>query len=230
MQTSTARHSSKISIVPIALFPLSGTGSGVFAVAICTTGVCNGLCGESTEAAWPIVTGSEAAVVLLAVKTSRAAASLELPTAALLVAVARGRLVSSPSADRDGAWLSPTGVAPVSSILAEPKPARPATTQPARTTVGHNAAATVVNRRQFMIPASKGSVRAKLHSHACDSTDFSGHNVSAQWRKPQASNFSNTCCLRATRQPQATCCTPCRLMAGEGFRELSSTSARNDRE
>src|SRR6516164_6448192 len=237
MQTSTARHSSKISIEPTAFFPLSGTGSDVLAVATRAAGVCSaGICGKSVECgklvetAWPIVTGSsEAAAILVVVRASAAADASELPAATSLIAVTCGGSVSSALAERGGARRSSPGLAPRFSTLAEPKPARLATTQPARTTVGHNAAAAVVNRRLFMIPASKGSVRAKLHSHACDSTDFSGHNVSAQWRKPQASNFSNTCCLRATRQPQATCCTPCRLMAGEGFRELSSTSARNDR-
>src|SRR3974390_1843696 len=144
MQTSTARHSSKISIEPTAFFTLSGTGSDVLAVATCAAGVCSaGICGKSVECgklvetAWPIVTGSsEAAAILVVVRASAAADASEPPTAALLIAVGCSGAVGSAPAERDGAWRFTTGVSPLFSTLAEPKPARLATTQPARTTVG----------------------------------------------------------------------------------------------
>src|ERR1700751_2474370 len=168
MQTSTARHSSKISIGLTAFefaafLPLSGTGSGVLAVATCTVGVCTGgVCGKSVDAAWSIDAGSSGDVaVLVAIKTSLAAATSELPTAALPTAVACGGSVGTTSAESDGVWWSPIGVAPEFSILAEPEPARLAAPQPAKPTVGQNATATAVNRRRFMILASKGSIRAE---------------------------------------------------------------------
>jgi hypothetical protein len=71
----------------------------------------------------------------------------------LPIAVAWGASASSASAVRDGARSS-IGTAPVFSIPLEPQPASQATTQPARATVAHNGAATVANRRGFMIPSS----------------------------------------------------------------------------
>src|SRR6266403_2564934 len=74
-------------------------------------------------------------------------------TAALPIAVACGATASSVSAVTDGARRSSTGTAAVISMPAEPKPASEAATQPARTTVPQDAAATVANRRAFMIPS-----------------------------------------------------------------------------
>src|SRR6202035_5279600 len=53
---------------------------------------------------------------------------------------------------RDAARSS-IGTAPVFSMPAEPKPASQAMIHPARTTVPHNAGATVADRRGFMIPS-----------------------------------------------------------------------------
>jgi hypothetical protein len=79
--------------------------------------------------------------------------SAAFATAALPITVAWGASASSASAVRDGARCS-IGTAPVFSIPLEPQPASQATTQPARATVAHNGAATVANRRGFMIPSS----------------------------------------------------------------------------
>src|SRR5882724_10887303 len=68
-------------------------------------------------------------------------------TAPVLVAIACGASGTSAAAARDGARRFSIGTAPVFSMPAEPKPASQATTQPARTTVPHNGAVTVGNRR-----------------------------------------------------------------------------------
>src|SRR5712675_2573961 len=122
----------------------------------CVTGagVSGSICDGLGNAATTIDSGlSEAAVVSVAVPVtgSAAVATSALATAALPIAVAFGATASSASAARDGARRSSIGTAPVFSIPAEPKPTSQATTQLARTTVPHNAAATVANRRGFMI-------------------------------------------------------------------------------
>src|SRR6266851_1757007 len=155
MQISATRHSSRISTESTASLASFGTGSGVLAVVTGTGGVSGGsICDESGNAATTIDSGlSEAAIVSVAVTVpdSAAVATPALATAALPIAVACGATASSTSAVRDDARRSLIGTAPVFSIPAEPKPTSQATTQPARTTVPHNAAATVANRRGFMI-------------------------------------------------------------------------------
>src|SRR6266852_5313846 len=168
MQISATRHSSRISMELTASLASFGTGSGVLAVANCTGGVSGGsICDESGDAASTIDSGSsEAAVVSVAVPVpdSAAVATSALATAALPIAVACGASASSASAVRDGARRSSIGTAPVFSMPAEPKPASQATTQPARTTVPHNAAATVANRRGFMIPSPPKAPTALIFS------------------------------------------------------------------
>ena len=98
---------------------------------------------------------SEAALASVAVPiTDSVAATPVISTAALPITVAWDASASSASAVRDAARRSTIGAAPVFSIPAEPKPASQATTQPAITTVWHNTAAAVANRRGFMIPTS----------------------------------------------------------------------------
>src|SRR5712675_3259202 len=153
MQTSATTHPSTISMELTASLTSFGTGSGVLAVATCTGGVLGGsFCDESGNAATTFGS-SEAAVVSVAVPVTDSAAVVTpaLATAALPIAAACGASASSASAVRDGARRSSIGTAPVFSIPAEPKPTSQATTQLARTTVPHNAAATVANRRGFMI-------------------------------------------------------------------------------
>src|ERR1700682_5373193 len=156
MQMSATRHSSRILMEVTASLASFGTGSGVLAVATCTGGVPGGgICDESGNATSTIDSGSsEAAVVSVAVPVTDSAAvtTTSLATAALPVAVVCGASASSASALRDGARRSSIGTAPVFSMPAEPKPASQATTQPPRTTVPHNGAATVGNRRGFIIP------------------------------------------------------------------------------
>src|SRR5437762_6450182 len=158
MQMSATRHSSRISTESTASLASFGTGSGVLAVV--TDGVSGGsICDESGNAATTIDSGlSEAAVVSVAVPVTGSAAvatsalaTAALATAALPIAVAGGATASSASAVRDAARRSSIGTAAVISMPAEPKPAIEATTQPARTTVPQDTAATVANRRAFMI-------------------------------------------------------------------------------
>src|SRR6266567_7389260 len=156
---SATRHSSRISIGLTASLAFSlasfGTGSGGLAVATCMGGVSGGIiCDELGNAASTIDSGSsEAAVVSMAVPVtdSAAVATSALATAALPIVVGCDASASSASAVTDGARRSWIGTAPACSMPAEPKPASQATTQAARTTVPHNAAATVANRRGFMI-------------------------------------------------------------------------------
>src|SRR5260370_19751878 len=150
---SATRQSWRISMGLTVSLASFGTGSGLLAVATCTGGVSDGgICDEAGDPASTIDSGSsEAAVVSVAVIDSAAVATSALAIAALPIAVACGAFASSASAARDGARRSSIGTAPVFSMPAEPKPTGQATTQPARTTVPHNAAATVANRRGFMI-------------------------------------------------------------------------------
>src|SRR6266852_1580993 len=156
MQISATRHSSRISTESTASLASFGTGSGVLAVVTGSGGVSGSICDESGNAATTIDSGlSEAAVVSVAVSVTGSAvvATSALATAALPIAVACGATASTASAVRDGARRSSIGTAAVISMPAEPKPASEATTQPARTTVPQDAAATVANRRAFMIPS-----------------------------------------------------------------------------
>src|SRR5258705_7831044 len=153
MEMPATRHSSRVSMVFTASLASFSTGSGVFAVATCTGGVSGGsTCDESGKAASRIDLGwSEAAVVSAAVPVtdSATAATSALATVILPDAVACG--ASTTSAVRDGSGWPSIDTAPVFSNPAEPKPTSQATTQPARPTVPHNAAATVANRPGFMI-------------------------------------------------------------------------------
>src|SRR5450755_3391381 len=127
----------------------------------CTGGKsADSVCDGSGNAATTIDFGlSEAAVVSVAVPAagSAAVATSALATAAfatmaLAIAIACGSAASLALAAREAARSS-IGTAPEFSILAVAKPGSRATTQPARTTVPHNAAATIANRRVFMMPS-----------------------------------------------------------------------------
>src|SRR6202035_4473344 len=124
-------------------------------VATCTGGRSAGICDGSGNAASTVDSGSYEATILpvaIPVTDSAAVATSLLATAALPIAVAWGGPASPALAVRDAARSS-IGTAPVYSMPAEPKPASQATIHPARTTVPHNASATVVDRRGFMIPS-----------------------------------------------------------------------------
>src|SRR5260370_2614701 len=123
-------------------------------VGTCTGGRSVGLCDGSGNAASTIDSGSSEAIILpvaIPVADSAAVATSVLATAALPIAVACGASASSALAVRDAARSS-IGTAPVFSMPAEPKPASQATIHPARTIDPHNAA-TVADRRGFMIPS-----------------------------------------------------------------------------
>src|SRR5258705_12973277 len=130
-----------------------GTRSDGFAVATCTGGKsAGGICDGSGNAASTIESGSSEAAglgVAVRVTDSTAVATSALAITALPIG-ACGASASLASAVRDAARFS-IGTAPVLLMPAEPKPASQATIHPARTTVPHNAGATVANRRGFMI-------------------------------------------------------------------------------
>src|SRR6266403_4666619 len=161
-----------------------GTKSDVFAVATCTGGKSAGsVCDGSGNAATTIDSGlSEATVVSVAVPAagSAAVATSALATTALPIAIgiACGSSASLALAARDAARFS-IGTAPVFLMPAEPKPASQPTIQPARTTVPHNAGATVANRRGFMI----GRLQSLHLSHAAQPSmrraDFSDQDMAA---------------------------------------------------
>src|SRR6266436_5397593 len=183
MQISATRHSSRISTELTASLASFGTGSGALAVVICTGGVSGGsICDESGNAASTIDSGTcEAAAVSVTVPVTDSAAVVTsaLATAAVLpITLACAAYASSASAARDGARWSSIGTAPVFSMPAEPKPASQATTKLARTTVPQNDAATVANRRGFMIPSPPKA--PMLHSQACDGADSSDQDINAQ--------------------------------------------------
>src|SRR2546429_6568678 len=161
----------------------------------CVTGagVSGSICDGSDNAATTIDSGlSEAAVVPVAVPVTGSAAvatsalataalaTALLATAALPIAVAGGATASSASAVRDGARRSSIGTAAVISMPAEPKPAIEATTQPARTTVPQDTAATVANRRAFMIRRLQSLHLSHAAHQACDGADSSDQNINAQ--------------------------------------------------
>src|SRR5258705_521781 len=202
---------SRISTESTASLASFGTGSGVLAVVTDTGGVSGGsICDESGNAATTIDSGlSEAAVVSVAVPVTGSAAvatsalaTAALATAALPIGIACGSSASLALAARDAARFS-IGTAPVFLMPAEPKPASQATIPPARTTVPHNAGATVANRRGFMI----GRLQRLHLSHAAQPSlrqaDFSDQDMTAQWRKLQVVNFSKECCPNAMRRRQA---------------------------
>src|ERR1700704_6792662 len=123
-------------------------------VVTCTGGRSAGICDGSGNAASTIDSGSYEATILpvaIPVADSAAVATSVLATAALPIAVACGASASSALALRDAARSS-IDTAPVFSMPAEPNPASQATIHPPRTTVPHNGAATVGNRRGFIIP------------------------------------------------------------------------------
>src|ERR1700692_4478993 len=155
MQISATRHSSRISIEPTVSLTSFGTASDGFAVATCTGGGSAGsVCDGSGNAASTMYSGSYEATILpvaIPVTDSAAVATSVLATAALPIAVACGGPASSALAGREAARSS-IGTAPVFSMPAEPQPASQATIHPARTIVPHNAA-TVADRRGFMIPS-----------------------------------------------------------------------------
>src|ERR1700731_4452670 len=162
MQTSATRHSSGSSMELTASLKSLGTASDGLAVATCTGGGSDGsTCDAMGNVASTIDFGSsETGVMSAAVSVTGSAAVAasalaiaELATAALPVAVACGASANSASAVRDAARRSSIGTAPAFSMPAEPKPASQATTQPPRTTVPHNAAATFADRRGFIIPS-----------------------------------------------------------------------------
>src|SRR6267154_4538291 len=137
----------------------------------CVTGggVSGSICDGSGNAATTIDSGlSEAAVVSVTIPAAGSAAvatsalaTAALATAALAIAIACGSSASLALAAREAAPFS-IGTAPVFSVPAEPKPASQPTMTPARTSDPQNAGATVVNRRGFIIPASKGSHRKRI--------------------------------------------------------------------
>src|ERR1700682_3568575 len=118
------------------------------------------VCDGSGNAATTIDSGlSEAAVVSVAIPAAGSAAvatsalaTEAFATTALAIAIACGSSASLALAAREAARSS-IGTAWVFSVPAEPKPASQATIHPARTTVPHNADATVADRRGFMIPS-----------------------------------------------------------------------------
>jgi hypothetical protein len=132
-----------------------GTALGVLAVAACTGGVSGGsICDESVNAASTIDFGSSEAAVLSEagpLTSSAAPATSTLPIPALPIAVGCDASATSKSAVRNGARRSRVGAA-VFSVRVEPKQANQATTP-----VPHRTAATVADRRGFMISTSKRS-------------------------------------------------------------------------
>src|SRR5258708_27830418 len=212
-QMSTTRHSSRISMELAASLTSFGAGSGVLAVATCTGGDSGGgICDEFGNAASTIDSGSsEAGVMSVAVPVtdSAAVATSALATSALApvalsIAVAFGEAASSASAVRDGARRSSIGTAPEFSILAVAKPGSRSTTQPARTTVPHNAAATFADRRGLII----WSPPKAPPEPCCTAKHATGLifriNMDAQWRKLQVINFLTECCPNATRRRRAS--------------------------
>src|SRR5262245_1277234 len=99
----------------------------------------------------------------------------------LSVAGAGGAPADSVSAASDGAR-SMIDAASMFSMPAEPNAASQTTTQLGRTTVRHRAA-TVANRRQFMIPASKAQPRARLAKYPTPQPFLIARRT--QWRRPR---------------------------------------------
>src|SRR5215475_9367102 len=165
MQMSAARHSSTISVEVTDTLLSPGSTSSALAVATCTRDVvAGGICDESGNSASTIDFGtSEPAGVSVMTASFTASAAVDTSAAStgvLAIAVACGASAISGSGLRDGALRSTIGALPVFSMLAEPSPPNQATTQPAR----RAAAATVANRREFIIQASKGSTRAECRA------------------------------------------------------------------
>src|SRR5712672_1977029 len=150
-------------------------GSGNAATA---TTIDSGL-SEATVVSVAVPAAGSAAVATSALATA-AFATTVLATTALPIAIgiACGSSASLALAARDAARFS-IGTAPVFLMPAEPKPASQPTIQPARTTVPHNAGATVANRRGFMI----GRLQSLHLSHAAQPSmrraDFSDQDMAA---------------------------------------------------
>src|SRR5260370_21114060 len=138
-----------------ALVSAAACVTGSATVTACTGGVSSDcLCDESGNAASTVGSGLSGAAVVSAavcVTGSAAVAASALATTALLVAVASRASATSAPAVRVGARRSAAGTAPACSKLAELTTATEPTTQPARTTLPHNATPTVGNRRALVI-------------------------------------------------------------------------------
>src|SRR5437870_670930 len=132
MQISATGHSSGVSTELTASFAEPCTGSGELADATCTDDVSGGGIGRGP--------GKAASTIATSVT--------ETPSSP--IAVACGASMGSAPAVADVARLPSVG-APVFSMRGEPKPRSPAATQPARTTVPHNAANTA-SRRGLISP------------------------------------------------------------------------------
>src|SRR5215468_3255148 len=128
-----------------------GTESGACAVAACTGGVSGGsTCAGSVSAATTIESGStdatDAAVVSVVVPVitgSAVVATSGSSIALLAIVIAPDASASSALAEKAGAPRSMIGSAPLLSMSAEPKPASPAMTKPARKVGRRNAAETI---------------------------------------------------------------------------------------
>src|SRR5215475_6271399 len=188
-----------------------GTESGACAGATCTGAVSGGsTCAGSVSAATTIESGSTDAtgaavaavvsVVVPVITGSAVVATSGSSTALLAIVIAPDASASSALAEKAGAPRSMIGSAPLLSMSAEPKPASPAMTKPARKVGRRNAAETIANRREFMIPASKGSTEPDAQAKHATRPDCSDHDANAQWRKMQVVNFSEVCCRNATRR------------------------------
>src|SRR6476646_2079192 len=186
-----------------------GTG---WSIESCTGGKsADSVCDGSGNAATTIDSGlSEAAVVSVAVPAAGSAAvatsalataafaTTVLATTALPIAIACGSSASLALAARAAARSS-IGTASVFSVPAEPKPASQPTMTPARTSDPQNAGATVVNRRGFIIPASKGSHRNRIAQPSMRTPLIVR---TRKWPRNganrQVMSFSRKCCLCAT--------------------------------
>jgi hypothetical protein len=129
-----------------------------------------------------------------------------LAAAALATAIACGSSASLALAAREAAPFS-IGTAPVFSVPAEPKPASQPTITPARTSDPQNAAATVVNRRRFMISSPPKARLSHVAQPSRRRADFSDRDMTAQWRKLQAHQFFQKV-LPECNAPPASNCSP----------------------
>jgi hypothetical protein len=125
---------------------------------------------------------------------------------ALAIAIACGSSASLALAAREAAPFS-IGTAPVFSVLAEPKPASQPTITPARTSDPQNAAATVVNRRGFIIPSPPKAPPEPCCTAKHATGDFSDEDMTALWRKLQAYQFFQKM-LPECNAPPASNCSP----------------------
>src|SRR6516225_12419892 len=154
MQVSATRHSSRVSREPrvseerTTSWTSLCTGSGALTVATCTgsSGFSGGGVGDGpgdaapTIAVWATATGTAADTTVGSRWPSSVAATGALGVLVLfMIVVACSALAGSAPTVRGVARRSSIGALSVFSMPGEPKPASPATTQPARTTVPPNA-------------------------------------------------------------------------------------------